>query len=176
MNFSKLEKSITGAVKEQQIKLGYRSEKVRLYYPLTSLNRLLGKECSIEQMQEYLKEYAELVAEKYGNIDITNVKDRFCFLIPEKGSDYIHECIGEDKFLVEFIETIRKHGCTFGEVLTVFYKYSDKVHVEKKENGEFDYLISFEDGNPDDFIYCLNVDEEHIIYHRFTPDDYEELV
>ena len=56
MNFSKLEKSITGAVKEQQIKLGYRSEKVRLYYPLTSLNRLLGKECSIEQMQEYLKE------------------------------------------------------------------------------------------------------------------------
>ena len=84
MNFSKLEKSITGAVKEQQIKLGYRSEKVRLYYPLTSLNRLLGKECSIEQMQEYLKEYAELVAEKYGNIDITNVKELSWLIIDDR--------------------------------------------------------------------------------------------
>ena len=176
MNFAKIEKSITGAVKEQQIKLGYLSEKVRLYYPLTSLNRLLGKECSIEQMQECLKEYAESVADKYGNIEITNVKDRFCILIPEQGSDYIHECIGEDKFLVEFIEAIRQHGSTFEDILVVFQKYSDKVHVEKIENGEFDYLISFEDGNPDDFIYCLNVHENHIIYHRFTPDDYIEFL
>lgn len=176
MDFSKLKKSIEGVVKEQQIKLGYRSEKVRLYYPLSSLNRLLGTEYLAEQMQECLEQYAASVMDKYGTMEISHVKERFCFVIPEQGSDYIHEHTGEDEFLVEFIETIRKHGVTFEEVLNVFYKYSDKVHVEKVENGEFDFLISFEDGIPDDFIYCLNVDEEHIIYHRFTPDDYVEFL
>lgn len=41
MNFQRLEDNITDVIKEEQIKLGYRSETVRLYYPLTSLNRFL---------------------------------------------------------------------------------------------------------------------------------------
>lgn len=176
MDFTKLDKSIAGVVKEQQIKLGYRREKVRLYYPLSSLNRLLGTQYHPQQMQECMQQYRAWVAEKYGAVEISHEKERFCFLIPEQGSEYIHEHTGEDKFLVELIETLRKHDVILEEVLAVFFRYSDKVHVEKLTHQEFDYLIFFEDGKPDDFIYCLNVDEEHIIYHRFTPDDYAEFL
>ena len=35
--FDKLRKSIVDAVQEGQLKLGYRSETIRLYYPLASL-------------------------------------------------------------------------------------------------------------------------------------------
>ncbi len=34
--------------KEEQMKLGYQKETIRLYYPADSLLRLLGKELSIE--------------------------------------------------------------------------------------------------------------------------------
>ncbi|MDD6810774.1 MAG: DUF3877 family protein [Lachnospiraceae bacterium] len=176
MDFSKLDKSISGVVKEQQIKLGYRREKVRLYYPLSSLNRLLGKTCSVEQMQECLQEYAASVADQYGTVTISHEKDRFCIIIPEQGSEYIHADMKEDEFLVEFIDTIRRHGCTLNEVLAVFRKYSGHVHVEKMKNSEFDYLVYFEDGEPEDFLYCLGLEGEHIIYHRFTPEDYEEFL
>ena len=44
MDFSRLEKNISDVIKEQQAKLGYMREKVRLYYPLNSLNHFFGTE------------------------------------------------------------------------------------------------------------------------------------
>ena len=38
MDFSRLENSIIDVIKEEQAKLGYRKEEIRLYYPLSSLN------------------------------------------------------------------------------------------------------------------------------------------
>lgn len=38
MDFARLEKNIIDVIKEEQAKLGYRKEKIRLYYPLSSLN------------------------------------------------------------------------------------------------------------------------------------------
>ncbi len=38
MNYSKLETSLIDVIKEEQAKLGYRKEKISLYYPLVSLN------------------------------------------------------------------------------------------------------------------------------------------
>lgn len=56
-----------------------------------------------------------------------------------------------------------------------FHKYSDHVHVEKVSHGEFDYLVYFEDGKPDSFRYCITDEGCHMIYHRFTVEDYEEF-
>ena len=39
VDFTGLEKNIIEVIQEEQIKLGYRSELIRLYYPITSLNR-----------------------------------------------------------------------------------------------------------------------------------------
>jgi hypothetical protein len=175
INSTKLEQNIADIIKEQQIKLGYRNENVRLYYPLLSLERLLGVTCTAEEMRGYLKEFCNQVKETYGEIEVSEENGRFCFLIPPKGSDYIHEHMEEKEFLIDFIQTVRKHGCTMDEVLQVFHQYSEHLHIEKTEHGEFDYLIYFEDGVPDDFLYCLTVEGEHIIYHRFTKEDYEDF-
>ena len=40
--YAKLEKNLIDILKEQQMKLGYCDEEVRLYYPLSSLNHFFG--------------------------------------------------------------------------------------------------------------------------------------
>lgn len=175
MDFSKLEKSMVDVIKEQQIKLGYRSEAVRIYYPLVSVNRLLGREGTAAEAKAELEAFCREVEEKYGAIEISESRERFCFLIPPAGSDYVHAHTDEKEFIVELINTVRNHGCTLEQVLQVFERYSAHVHVERVEDGEFDYLVYFEDGKPDDFRYCLSVEAGHVMYHRFTPEDYEDF-
>ena len=41
MGYKYLERSLIDIVKEEQAKLGYRKEEVRLYYPLSTLNHFL---------------------------------------------------------------------------------------------------------------------------------------
>ena len=44
MNFKKLENNLLDMIQEQQVKIGYMSGVTRFYYPLQSLNSLLGTE------------------------------------------------------------------------------------------------------------------------------------
>lgn len=175
MNIEKLERNIMDTITEQQLKLGYRRENVRIYYPLLTLNRLLGVEKNTSQMKDILSHFCDAVKDKYGQIRISENEDRFCFLIPPEGNEYIHNHRTDTGFLEELIHTVCRHGCRLEEVLSPFHKYSDHVHIEKTTHGEFDYLIYFEDGIPDSFRYCLSVEDAHIIYHRFTPEDYQDF-
>lgn len=175
MDYSRLEKNIMDVIQEEQVKLGYRSEAVRLYYPLQSLNRFLGTNYDIREMKEELNLFTQSVKDRLGQIEVSNQKDRFCFLLPPQISDYVHEHMEDTDFIYEFVNTVSKHGITIDDVLAVFYKHSDKVHVEKITQGEFDYLVYFEDGIPDEFRYCITDEGCHIIYHRFTPDDYNDF-
>ena len=175
MNFSALEKNIIGVISEQQIKVGYRSEFVRLYYPLTSLNQILQTEDTFMQMMEHLEEFSQYVKKRLGKVEITSDGERFCLAIPPRGSDYIHACAEKNGFLSEFINSIRRHECTIEEIVTIFRKYSYKVHAEKLKNAEFDYLLYFENGEPDDYRYCITSEGGHLTYHRFTKEDYENL-
>lgn len=175
MNGKKLEQNIIDIITEQQLKLGYRRETVRIYYPLLSLNRLLGTEADAAQMIDILSHFCDTVKDRYGSIRISEKGERFCFLIPPEGNEYIHEQETDHAFLQELIHTVRRHGCQIEEVLSLFHKYSHQVHIEKTEHGEFDYLVYFEDGIPDTFRYCITVEDEHIIYHRFTEEDYQDF-
>lgn len=51
MNFKKLENNLLDMIQEQQVKIGYMSGVTRFYYPLQSLNRLLGTELTEEEMR-----------------------------------------------------------------------------------------------------------------------------
>lgn len=175
MNFSKLEKNIIDVMKEEQVKLGYRSETIRLYYPILSLNRLLDTDCEVKQMADILNSFCDYAEARLGRIEISNQAERFCFTISAQGAEYVHRHMGDKEFIVDLVNTVSKHGVTIDEVLQQFYKYSDDVHVEKVSHGEFDYLIYFENGKPDDFRYCITDEGCHIIYHRFTADDYNDL-
>lgn len=175
MDYTKLENNIIDVLKEEQVKLGYRSEAVRLYYPLQSLNRFLKTNHNISEMLEELKQFTKSAEEKLGRIEISNENDRFCFLLPPRASEYVHEHMDNTEFIRDFINTVSRHGVSIDEVLELFHKYSDNVHAEKVSNGEFDYLVYFEDGKPDEFRYCITDEGCHIIYHRFTAEDYNDF-
>jgi hypothetical protein len=175
LDFTKLEQNIYDVIKEEQIKLGYRRETFRLFYPLLSLNRLLQSEADIVQMKKNLAEFCSKVEAQLGKITVSNEGERFCFCFPPEASEYIHTHTGNEGFLYDFIATVSGHDVSMEDVIAQFKKYSDHVHVEKTTHGEFDYLIYFEDGQPDAFRYCLTDEGCHIIYHRFTIDDYNDF-
>lgn len=174
-DFKTLESNIIEVIKEEQIKLGYKSETIRLYYPMESINNLLGKEYSMEQLQSELRRFCLFVEERLGKVEYSNRDSRFCFIIPPSGVAYVHELIDEQCFLKEFIEKISEHNCSIDDILKVFYRHSDAVKWEKVSHGEFDYLIYFEDGKPDSYLYCIKFEECHAIYHRFTRGDYKSF-
>lgn len=175
MNFSRLEKNIEDIIKEEQIKLGYRREAIRLYYPLKSLNLFLKTDYDIKQMHISLRAFCDIVEPKFGRVNITNEGERFCFFLPPQASEYVHEHTAASGFLYDFVNTVSRHGVSMEEILQLFRKYSDHVHIERTTHGEFDYLVYFEDSKPDDFRYCLTDEGCHIIYHRFTPEDYDDF-
>ena len=86
--------------------------------------------------------------------------------------EYVHEHQEEDDFLVKFIETIACHGCTLKDVETLFAQYSDQVFEGSYAGDDFDYLFYFRDNKPNDYRYCITFEDRHVIYHRFTPEDY----
>lgn len=175
MNFSKLENNIIDLIEEQQLKLGYLKETVRLYYPLSSLNNFLQVKCDVEEMKHLLEQFSELTRNSLGGIRVTSSGERFCIAVPPEGAEYVYNKLDKNGFLAQLIETVRSHGCTLEQVLQIFKNHSDKVCVQQMSNGEFDYLIYFQDGKPDDYRYCIAIEGDHVTYHRYTPEDYEEF-
>ena len=125
MGYSKLEDNMIDVLKEEQVKLGYRSEAVRLYYPLRSLNHFLGTDLTAEEMQAELRKFTLSVIDTFGAVEISCDNDRFCFLLPPQASDYVHAHMGDTEFICDLVNTVSRHGATIGEVLEQFYKYSD---------------------------------------------------
>lgn len=175
MNFERLEKNITDNIKEAQIKLGFDNRSIRLNYMENSLKNLLHT----DDIRTALEKFSVSVRERLGEVTFREIKDGYCLTISAVGTSYINSLDGYE-FLTEFINTVRKHGISVEDIISVFKKYSDNVIVEEKNNDEFDYLVYFADGTPDEYLYCLAVEEEidghfHVTYHRFIREDYEEL-
>ena len=116
MGYSKLEKNLIDLMKEEQAKLGYRKEAVRLYYPLSSLNHLFEAEDSVDAMQERLIHFPEDMTAKLGMLTVTHKGERFCFRIPEEGSEYVHEHMGANEFIKELVEMLWQHDTTMEQI------------------------------------------------------------
>ena len=108
--FDKLRKSIVDAVQEGQLKLGYRSETIRLYYPLASLCMLTEKEMSAEDMTAALEKFAGENERELGRIEVSRKGERFCLAVPPQGAQWVHEHTNPNGFLADFIRTIGRHG------------------------------------------------------------------
>ena len=201
MRFEKLEQNIIDMIKEEQAKLGYYREDIRLYYPLSSLNHFLGTDVNADKMQKILEGTGENVDEtrnivegkeagsataepivagmnarlsdKLGMVEVSHRGDRFCFHILPEGVEYVHENTKENEFIRELVNLVAKHGCTINQIYELFTARSDRVGREKMDNGEFDERIWFEDDADDPYYYCFKQEGGHMIYHRFLPEDYE---
>lgn len=177
MDFAKLEKNISDFIYEAQLKIGFGSHKMSINYPLDSLNRLLGVNAGMDEMEEYLSRFADYAEERLGRVEFERQYGGKLIRIdvPAKGAEYIYEHADKCSFLPEFVSLIREKGITLEDVTALFRKYSDKVHVEKSANDEFDYLVYFEDGKPDGYYYCFADEGIQLTYHRFTKEDYESF-
>lgn len=178
MDLQRLEKNLTDNLFEAQLKLGYDGRPMSFNYMTASLSHLL--DCPAEDVQAGLAEFSEWARPRLGELTYRPVKDGFCVTVPEKGTAYVHENPADGGFLAEFVETVRRHGISLDDVLGVFRKYSANVTVEESGCEDFDYLVYFADGQPDDYRYCLTLEPCmgggcHIIYHRFIPEDFAGL-
>ena len=151
MDFARLEKNIIDVIKEEQAKLGYRKEKIRLYYPLSSLNHFFQLDVDETGMQEKLSRFSE------------------------EGAEYVHNNMKENEFIKDLIGLISHHGCKMEDIFELFRQHSDQITIEEMHSDEFDYMICFENDPEDTYRYCFKDEGCHIIYHRFLPEDYEEF-
>ena len=175
MDFARLEKNIIDVIKEEQAKLGFKEEKIHLYYPLSSLNHFFLAQDSADEMAARLQNLPEELTSKLGDVEVSHKGDRFCFYIPEPGSIYVHENMKENEFIKDLIGLISHHGCKMEDIFELFRQHSDQITIEEMHSDEFDYMICFENDPEDTYRYCFKDEGCHIIYHRFLPEDYEEF-
>lgn len=119
MDFARLEKNIIDVIKEEQAKLGYRKEKIRLYYPLSSLNHFFQLDVDETGMQEKLSRFSEYEEGKLGSVEVTSKGERFCFHIPEEGAEYVHNNMKENEFIKDLIGLISHHGCKMEDIFEI---------------------------------------------------------
>ena len=174
MDYTRLKNNIIDSIKEEQVKLGYRKETIRFYYPLSSLNRYLNSDLDAKGMQAELEHFAAGLTGDLGETGISHTGDRFCIRLSETATEWVHDHTPQSGFIYDFVDIISKHGITLDDILSCFKKYSESVAVKNLSNGEFNYLIYFENGIPDDYRYCLTEETDHFIYHRFTVEDYRD--
>ena len=175
MTYHRLENSIIDVIKEEQAKLGYRKEEIRLYYPLSSLDHFFETSADAEEMKKILAGFGAYTKEKLGNVLVSNKGERFCFHIQEQGAEYVHEHMKPNEFIRELVELVGKHGCTMQQVKDLFLSKGKQIQMEPVDNGEFDLMIRFEGDAEDPYYYCFKDEGCHIIYHRFLPEVYADF-
>lgn len=173
--YEKLEGNIVDIMVEEQAKLGYRKESVRLYYPLSSLSHFFEEtDVTTERMNALLSGFPEYMSNKYGDVGITNKGDRFCFTMSELASEYVHNKREDNKFIQQLVDLVGRHGTTMQQITELFKNEDESCIIDNVDNGEFDILIKFSDSK-DRYFYCFKDEGCHIIYHRFLPEDYYDL-
>ena len=177
MELDRLEKNLYDNILEAQVKLGYEGRPMSLNYTFSSLCHLAGAEK--DKLEQTLSEFAEKVSPVFGDITFHTINGGYCITVPKEGTAYVYNDADGKEFIRAFIGLIRSHP-SMEEVIGLFREYSDNVAVIDMVNDEFDKLVYFTDGKPDDYRYCLASEEEidgstHITYHRFIKEDYDEL-
>ena len=182
MNFTRLEKDITENVREAQQKLGFEHRPLHLNYINSTLCHLLGTKLSDQELAEIFPELSAFTAERLGNITASPIKDGLCLTIPAEGTEWVYSTTTGNEFICALVEKARSAHENIGSFLEVFYSFAGKDNVEVREvsNDEFDLLVYFRSGVPNNYRYCINTEpfpngHFHITYHRFIPEDYEDM-
>lgn len=178
MRYEVLIKNIMDQIKEAQIKLGFAKETVRLYYPVTTLNAMLGTHASnAKEMLEILKDDVFSKTD-LGSLKFSSHKQRIEVSVPPEGAEYVHKNVKDPSFLIDMIELFRKnHHCTLEDIQNLFESHSaDYVCEKMPEGSDFDEVLYFKDAEIDAYYYCIKEEMGHTIYHRFTKEDMVELL
>lgn len=184
MKTEALQKHIYDTVKEWQMKIGYREENMKLYYPDISLKGLLGldRDADSKRLDEALALFAEAMQPQLGKIRVScdEKKERYCLDVPAEGAAYIAKEVPDSVFLKKFFGVITAPGSTLGDVRACFAGYAGEQgssyrEFDRTEDG-LGHVFYFEGHSEDEYIYCVESDDFGLTYHRFDREDYEKLV
>lgn len=178
IDYRELEENICDTIKEWQMKIGYRKEKMQLYYKDNSLCSLLNIDLSLTgaALLQVLSGFSEYSASRLGECCFSYQGSRFCVEVPEQGTLYVKENKPDSMFLRAFIDAVTKKGVTPEEIKNIFASYSKDFVFEDRRGEELGYVFFFRDDAIDKYVYCIEWDEFGTTYHRFTKKDYENLV
>ncbi|HIS42248.1 MAG TPA: DUF3877 family protein [Candidatus Limiplasma pullicola] len=168
-----LEQNLSGVIAEMALKLGLTGVPLSLNYPCASLGRMLGVADDPQALQPALDAFFAARKDLFGAAEAVPHEDGFCLTIPAEGVARVMSQAPAAAFLRDLIQTAQTPGATADDLLAAFRRHSDRVHVEPVDNDEFDLLVYFEDGVPDDFRYCIDQHDGFASYHRFSREDYE---
>ena len=170
-----LEEILADLILEEQAKLGYRKESIRFYFPLSSLRHIFKNASDADEMQSLLADFPAFMQEHYGAVNVSHRNERFCFQLSEQASEYVHLHKDPDDFILQLVALMSNHGTTMTQIIELFHKQPCDCIIEDITDGEFDTAIHFIDST-DRYYYCFKDEGCHIIYHRFLPEDYAELL
>ena len=167
MNEQKLIQNVIEQIKEAQLKLGAEKEVIRLYFPMASMNAILGTHYTDEQeMLTALRTNTVFDTTVLGRLKFFIHEGRFEVRVPAEGAEYV---------VVELFA--HHHSLTIEEICACFAQFDKAYHCEKMAPGtDFDYAVYFDDAEYDAYYYCVKMEMGHTIYHRFTKEDYQMLV
>ena len=182
MHTEQLERHIIDTIKEWQMKIGYKEENMRLYYPDVSLIGMLELPdgTTEKELKKNLAIFAEIVSERLGQIEISNVGDRYCLNVPPEGCKYISEKIPDSELLKNLLVVLDRRENDMDQVRKVFQDYATEhqgICVEEDhENEGLGLVFYYTSEETDPYVYCMEQDDFGITYHRFSRSDYNKLV
>ena len=178
---NELAQHMVDTVKEWQLKIGVRKEKMDLFYPLESLKELLKleKTATTEQLEQALTVFQKENRVLFGTLHFWKEKDRYGIEIPEEGVIHIAETIPNPEFLAKFLQVIQNPASKMENVSSCFRKYAkekgDVLHQENMVHDGLGSVFYFEKESTERYVYCVEDDDFGLTYHRFTRKEYEDL-
>lgn len=176
VTFDKLLENIVEQVKESQLKLGYARETIRLYYLAESFFGLLGCDripSDLDGALDFLRNASEFSSSALGKLNLRSTRDgRVEVSVPSEGVACIHEQVPASEFLASLVSLFSERRATLEQVQSLFERYGDYSCSKVPEDSGFDYVLRFEGGMPDTFLYCVKEEPHGLVYHRFTDQDY----
>lgn len=179
MNEQKLIQNVIEQIKEAQLKLGAEKEVIRLYFPMASMNAILGTNYTDEQeMLTALRTNTVFDTTVLGRLKFFIHEGRFEVRVPAEGAEYVAREVEDPPFLKAIVQLFATHHhLTIEEVCDCFAQFDREYYCEKMAPGtDFDYAVYFEDAEYDAYYYCVKMEMGHTIYHRFTKEDYQMLL
>lgn len=182
MHTEQLERHIIDTIKEWQMKIGYKEENMRLYYPDVSLIGMLElpEGTTEKELKKNLAVFTEIVSERLGQIEISNVGDRYCLNVPVEGCRYISENVPDSELLKNLLVVLNRRENDMDQVRRVFEDYATEHQgtcVEEDHESEgLGLVFYYTSEEADPYVYCMEQDDFGITYHRFSRSDYNKLV
>ena len=178
MNTQRLIQNLIDQIKEAQLKLGYAEESMYFYFPPDSLNNILQTDMKDEEsLLKELRQAPDLAGSVLGELGFELNRERIQVRIPPQGVRYVKENVPDPVFLWELIQLFSHgHDLTIERIKACFEKFSSNFICESMiGDSEFDYVLHFVDESIDSYYYCVKMEMGHVIYHRFTREDYGRL-